>query len=409
MLNWANQFGIFCFLDNNGYHFEAPAFECLLAVGCKHNLKANAGNAFDQLKTFGRQNNGQWLFGHFGYDLKNETEYLHSENFDGIRFPDMHFFVPEFVLKLNREQLTIYTESGAAEIFKAVNETHTAMVSKNDKPFVIESRISKTDYIDRVKKLQAHMLRGDCYEINFCQEFFAMDAGINPVAVYKKLSAISPNPFAALYKLDDKYCIGASPERYIKKAGNRIFSQPIKGTAKRNLSDHVADERNRWHLVNSSKEKSEHVMVVDLVRNDLSRICKEGTVKVEELFGIYSFPQVHQMISTIGGETAEGLHWVDIIKATFPMGSMTGAPKKKVMELIEAYEQTKRGVYSGAIGFVSPQSNFDFNVVIRSIVYNSSNKYLSFQAGSAITYYSEAEAEYNECLLKAQAIKEALM
>jgi para-aminobenzoate synthetase component I len=409
MLNWANQFSIFCFLDNNSYHFEEPAFECLLAVGYKRNVKANAGNAFELLKTFSRQNNAEWLFGHLGYDLKNEIEDLDSENFDGIQFPDMHFFVPEFVLKLNRRQLTIYAESGAAEIFKAVNETHTAMVSKNDKPFVIESRISKTDYIDRIKKLQAHMLRGDCYEINFCQEFFAVDASINPVAVYKKLSSISPNPFAALYKLDDKYCIGASPERYIKKSGNRIFSQPIKGTVTRNLSDAAADEHNRRHLVNSSKEKSENVMIVDLVRNDLSRICKEGTVKVEELFGIYSFPQVHQMISTIGGEIAEGLHWVDMIKATFPMGSMTGAPKKRVMELIEVYEQTKRGVYSGAIGFVSPQSDFDFNVVIRSILYNSSDKYLSFQAGSAVTYYSDPAAEYDECLLKAQAIKEALM
>jgi para-aminobenzoate synthetase component 1 len=403
-----DRFGIFCLLDNNHYHFETPSFECLLAAGCKHHVKANAGNAFEQLKTFSRQHKGEWLFGHLGYDLKNETECLQSNNFDGIRFPDTHFFVPEFVLKLNKDQLVIYCESGAVAIFEAITATDTGKAFKNNKPFSVQGRISKTDYIDTVKKLQAHMLRGDCYEINFCQEFFALDAGIDPMAVYNKLSAISPNPFAALYKMDDRFCIGASPERYIKKSGSKIFSQPIKGTAKRNLTDTAADEQHRQQLVNSSKEKSENVMVVDLVRNDLSRICKEGTVQVQELFGIYSFPQVHQMISTISGEIADDMDWVDVIKSTFPMGSMTGAPKKRVMELIELYEQTKRGLYSGAIGFIAPQGDFDFNVVIRSILYNSTSKYLSFQAGSAVTYYSDAAAEYEECLLKAGAIKEAL-
>ena len=409
MLNWANQFSIFCFLDNNSYHFEAPAFECFLAAGAKRSVKANAGNAFEQLKIFSRQNNGEWLFGHLGYDLKNEIENLHSDNFDGVQFPDTHFFVPEFVLKLTRDRLSIYAGSGAEEIFRAVTAADPVTVFGAPQQLIIQNRISGTAYIDTIKKLQAHMLRGDCYEVNFCQEFFALDANINPVFVYKKLSAVSPNPFAALYKLDDKYCICASPERYLKKLDTRIFSQPIKGTVTRNLSDRNADDENRQYLVNSDKEKSENVMVVDLVRNDLSRICKEGTVKVEELFGIYSFPQVHQMISTISGAVAEGLDWVDVVKATFPMGSMTGAPKKRVMELIEAYEKTKRGLYSGAMGFVSPQGDFDFNVVIRSILYNSANRYLSFQAGSAVTYYSEAVAEYDECLLKARAIKEALM
>jgi len=409
MLNWANQFSIFCFLDNNSYHFEAPAFECLLAAGCKRNIKAAADNAFEPLKNFSQQNNGEWLFGHLGYDLKNETEHLSSKNFDGIQFPDLHFFVPEIVLKLTSEYLTIYAESEAAEIFTHILATDFEMPDERARPFNIQSRISKQDYIDTINKLQQHMLRGDCYEINFCQEFFAADAVIEPINVYRKLIAISPNPFAALYKLDQNYCIGASPERYLKKHGNKIFSQPIKGTAKRNLYNHAADEQSRFELERSDKDKSENVMVVDLVRNDLSRVCKEGTVNVDELFGIYSFPQVHQMISTISGEVMDGLDWVDIVKATFPMGSMTGAPKRRVMELIEMYEKTKRGLYSGAIGFISPQGDFDFNVVIRSILYNQSTKYLSFQAGSAVTYYSNAVSEYEECLLKAAAIKEALV
>jgi para-aminobenzoate synthetase component I len=407
MLNWANQFSIFCLLDNNSYHFESPSFECLLAAGCIGSVKASAGNAFEQLNTFANDNKGQWLFGHLGYDLKNETEHLQSNNFDGIQFPDTHFFVPEFVLKLTKNKLSIYAGSAAEEIFNAVNATGVPTAPTACPQLIIQTRISKPDYIDTIKKLQAHMLRGDCYEVNFCQEFFAMDAIIDPLDVYKKLSAISPNPFAALYKMNDRYCICASPERYLKKSGSQLFSQPIKGTVRRNLSDGEADEINLQYLLNSNKEKSENVMVVDLVRNDLSRICKEGTVKVEELFGIYSFPQLHQMISTISGTIAAGISWVDAVKATFPMGSMTGAPKKRVMELIEAYEKTKRGVYSGAIGYVSPEGDFDFNVVIRSILYNSSDKYLSFQAGSAVTFYSDANNEYEECLLKAEAIKKS--
>jgi para-aminobenzoate synthetase component 1 len=226
--------------------------------------------------------------------------------------------------------------------------------------------------------------------------------------VYLQLSYISPSPYAALYKWKDKFCISASPERYLKKTGSSVLSQPIKGTAIRDLNNQQQDEKNKYYLINSEKEKSENVMVVDLVRNDLSKICKEGTVKVAELFGLYSFPQVHQMISSITGELQDELDWVDAIKATFPMGSMTGAPKKKVMELIEQYEQTKRGLYSGAIGYVHPNGNFDFNVVIRSILYNAVDQYLSFQTGSAITFYSNPQQEYEECLLKAKAIRQVL-
>ena len=238
--------------------------------------------------------------------------------------------------------------------------------------------------------------------------FRSNDAEINPLEVYQKLASLSPNPFAALYKLNDKFCICASPERYLKKTGSKIFSQPIKGTSVRKPRDVTADEISKQQLQNSAKERSENVMVVDLVRNDLSKICKEATVKVEELFGVYSFPQVHQMISTISGEVKEGIDWVDMIKATFPMGSMTGAPKKRVMELIEQYEQTRRGLFSGTIGYVKPNGDFDFNVVIRSMLYNAADKYLSFQTGSAITFYCNPEQEYEECLLKAAAMKMAL-
>ncbi|UAY53667.1 anthranilate synthase component I family protein [Ferruginibacter albus] len=406
MLNWANRFNIFCFLDNLHYNFNEPAFECLLAAGVQHRIEMQAGKAFNGLKDFYSQHKNKWLFGHFGYDLKNETEQLQSNNFDGIGFADIHFFVPEIVLQLNERQLTVFCDGDAAAIFKNISE-QTIAEENSQASFEIKNRISKEDYISSIKKIQQHILRGDCYELNFCQEFFAQPVTIDILSTYKKLSAVSPNPFAALYKVNDRYCICASPERYLKKAGNKIFSQPIKGTSSRNENKNI-DDANKQHLLNSQKEKSENVMVVDLVRNDLSKICKEATVKVDELFGIYSFPQVHQMISTISGEIKDDIDWVNAVKATFPMGSMTGAPKKRVMQLIEQYEQTKRGLFSGSIGYINPNGDFDFNVVIRSTLYNAEAKYLSFQTGSAITFYSNAEEEYNECLLKAAAIKSVL-
>jgi para-aminobenzoate synthetase component 1 len=208
--------------------------------------------------------------------------------------------------------------------------------------------------------------------------------------------------------MDDKYLLCASPERFLQKKGRRIISQPIKGTARRNTASKEADEQLKEQLHQSQKDRSENVMVVDLVRNDLSKICKEATVQTEELCGIYSFPQVHQLISTVTGELSEGIDFSKILRATFPMGSMTGAPKIRVMQLIERYEKTKRGIYSGCIGYISPANDFDFNVVIRSIMYNAASRYLSYQVGGGITFYSDAEKEYEECLLKAAAIKKVL-
>jgi para-aminobenzoate synthetase component 1 len=225
--------------------------------------------------------------------------------------------------------------------------------------------------------------------------------------MFAKLNKVSPNPFASFFKLNDKYVMCASPERFLAKRGDKLMSQPIKGTIKR--GETVAeDELNKQQLKNNTKELQENVMIVDLVRNDLTRSAKHGTVKTKELFGIYSFKHLHQMISTVICEIAEGLSAVQAIKNSFPMGSMTGAPKINAMLLMEQYERSKRGIYSGAIGYFSPDGDFDFNVVIRTLLYNETNRYLSFHAGSAITYYADAEKEYEECLLKAKAILEVL-
>ena len=408
MLNWVNRFNIFCFLDNQQYDFSAPVFECLLAAGCKKNIEVQSGKAFDTLQAFYATEKNEWLFGHFGYYLKNDTEQLHSGNFDGIGFSDLHFFVPEIVLRLNNSTVEIFCEDDAAAVFNEILSFPIMITPAKPVSATVQNRISKEHYTAIIENLRQHILRGDCYEINFCQEFFAEDVVLDPLFVYHRLTAISPNPFAVFYKVEDKYCLCASPERYLSKKGDRIFSQPIKGTSKRDLVNAAQDEAHKQYLLQSSKEKSENVMVVDLVRNDLSRICVPGSVKVDELFGLYSFPQVHQMISTVSGKLREELNWIDCIKATFPMGSMTGAPKKKVMELIEQYEQTRRGLFSGAIGYIDPDGDFDFNVVIRTLLYNDAARYLSFQTGGGITFYSNATAEYAESLLKAEVINSIL-
>ncbi len=394
MLNWVNRFSIFCLLDNRHYDFSKPAFECLLAAGSKAHVEMLAGKAFDALQSFYAANTNEWLFGHLGYDLKNETEKLSSNNADGIGFSDLHFFVPEVVLELNEKEVAIHCEGDGESIYNSILSCSACITENIQTTAAIQHKINRDDYIGIIEKLRQHILRGDCYEINFCQEFFATDAAIDPLYIYSRLTELSPNPFSVFYRQNDRYCLCASPERYLKSEGSKIISQPIKGTSKRNLENAATDEEARNYLMESEKEKAENVMVVDLVRNDLSRICKPGTVQVDELFGVYSFPQVHQMISTVSGELEAGKNWIDCIEATFPMGSMTGAPKKKVMELIEEYEQTKRGLFSGAIGYVRPDGDFDFNVVIRSILYNAADKYLSFQAGGGITYNSDPALEY---------------
>lgn len=409
MLSWANQFGIFCFLDNHRYQTNYHSIECLLAVGSKSSFTATAGNALNDLQDF-LDEKPRKLFGHLCYELKNEIEGLTSSHKDRIGFPDIFFFEPEIIIKLSEDKIEIEIEDEvkAEKIFYEIMDAGFKVRDKGT-DIQIQQRVSKQDYIETIERLKKHILRGDCYEINYCMEFFAEDAFVDPLSVYEKLSKSSPNPFSALYKLDDKWLICASPERFLKKTGTTILSQPIKGTSSRFLKDDRKDKKSKEELYASEKDRSENVMVVDLVRNDLARVCKEGTVKVDELFGIYSFPQVHQMISTVIGELKDEISFTEIIKATFPMGSMTGAPKRRVMELIDQYERSARGIFSGAVGYITSDGEFDFNVVIRSIMYNASEKYLSFMAGSGITFYSDPENEYEECWMKAKAMRGVLV
>lgn len=407
MLSWSEQFNIFCFMDNMGYKNDSPAFDFMLAAGASDKITADAGNALDSLARFVKDNN-DWIFGHLSYDLKNEIEELSSTKFDSIGFPDLQFFIPEILIQCYNDRIDIGSLTIDPELVFDVINNHQITGKSQPARIKILQRFSKAEYLETIQSIRDNILRGDCYELTFCQEFYAENVEVNPLDLFEKLVAISPNPFTAFYKSESKYLLCASPERYIRKKGNKLISQPIKGTSLRDPESELRDQLSKSKLRDSEKDRAENVMIVDLVRNDLSRICLKGSVKVDELFGIYTFPQVHQMISTVSGTIDETISLPDVIRATFPMGSMTGAPKKRVMELIEEYERSKRGLFSGSVGYIEPNGDFDFNVVIRSIQYNSLDKFLSFMVGSAITFYSDAEKEYEECLWKASAMMKVL-
>ncbi|MDB5007249.1 MAG: pabB [Mucilaginibacter sp.] len=403
-LQWASSFDVFCYLESNNFKDKYSKFDSLIAVGVKDEIMAQAGNAFVDLGKFREKHTG-WMTGFLGYDLKNETENLSSGKPDNLNFPDLYFFVPQFLMIINDNQVEIIADN-PQHIFDVIEQLEIKPSGKLIR-VDIKNRLKKDVYINTVNKIKEHIKRGDIYVTNFCQEFYTENADIDPLAIFLKLNEISPNPFAAFFKWHHNFILCASPERFLAKRDNKLISQPIKGTAKRgkNIAE---DNLIKQQLAEHTKEIQENVMIVDLVRNDLTRSAKQGTVKTEELFGLYSFKQVHQMISTVVCELIEGITAVGAIKNTFPMGSMTGAPKISAMQLMEQYEDSRRGVYSGAIGYFDPDNDFDFNVVIRTLLYNRDNNYLSFHAGSAITYHAEAEKEYEECLLKVKAILEVL-
>ena len=411
LLNWSTQFDEVVWLDSNNYDQNYSSYDAVLAVEAFTIFQTDYFDAFNQLKEY-QTTTKDWIFGYLSYDLKNDVERMSSKNHDGLAFPDLFFFQPKklFFLKgnvLETQYLNLVDEELEHDLRDLKLTVTPSEVEKQEDTIKIKLRIHKDEYFKKLNDLLSRIHSGDIYEANFCQEFYAEDTTINPIETYHQLNAISKPPFATFLKVYDKYLMSASPERYIKKEGLKVTSQPIKGTAKRSQNK-TEDEALIQQLSEDTKERSENVMIVDLVRNDLSKTAVQGSVIVEELCKVYTFDQVHQMISTVTSQVLESTHPVDIIKSTFPMGSMTGAPKISAMKIIEELEETKRGLYSGAVGYFSPDNDFDFNVVIRSILYNASNRYVSYSVGGAITAKSDPLKEYEECLVKARAMREVL-
>lgn len=389
-------------------HLSLPAayinYDLIAGVDALEILEVNK-DAFNSLRAFHLKYK-DWLFGYLSYDLKNEVEQLNSSNYDGIGAASLSFFIPRYVLILRQNELAIYTYETKKKCKKFLSKLEINSEHKISS-ITLQQKERKDAYLQKIAQIKRHIQRGDIYEMNYCQEFFAKEVNLKPADIFQKLNQNTTTPFSSFLKLGHIFAMCASPERFIKKSGNQLISQPIKGTRRRGESPEQ-DTMLIQELKNSKKDISENVMITDLVRNDLSITATQGSVKVAELCGVYTFERVHQMITTITSEVDEKVHFTTILKSVFPMGSMTGAPKLKAMELIEEFESFKRGIFSGAIGYITPEGDFDFNVVIRTILYNTNTKYLSVGVGGAITIKSDAEQEYEECLVKVKPIFEVL-
>ena len=409
-LRWAQQFNELCFFQSNGYNDHYAVIDSLLAVGAQASFTAQVGtDTFRALEIFKAEHPHCWMPGFFSYDLKNEIEDLQTLHSDRLDFPEAYFFVPKVLLHFEQDAVKIDASDPAA-VYKAILDFDINTLAEplaKDQKINFRTRMSKQAYMEAFQKLIGHIQQGDIYEVNLCQEFFAEDVTIDPLAVYEKLNSISPTPFSCFFKKDSRYILSASPERFLAKRGQTIISQPIKGTAPRGKNA-VEDLERIDALRNNPKEIAENVMIVDLVRNDLTRSAAKGTVKAEKQLEVQTFQQVHQLVSTVSCRQKEGLSDVEVIRNTFPAGSMTGAPKISAMRLCDRYEASKRGIYAGTVGYFAPNGDFDFNVVIRSLLYNREEGYLSFHTGGALTMEAEAEKEYAECLLKASAILRTL-
>lgn len=370
-----------------------------IGLGSENDFKIKNCNDLSDLDNFLQKK--KYKFGYLSYELKNCFEDLTSNNHDQLGFDLGHFFIPETVIKVDQNEITSTPGTNVDINWKELNRLH------NDIHYEMISRLNDKEYFEAINSIKNHIRLGDIYETNFCYEFYQNDVDLDPFSLFIELSKRTNSSFAAFCRFEDKYIISASPERFIKKEGGKLFSQPIKGTRKPGENE-LENLKIIEELKNDPKERAENIMIVDLVRNDLSRIARPNSVKVEELCEIHSFKNIHQMVSTISCKIDQSKPFSEILKATFPMGSMTGAPKISAMNLMEKYETTKRGVYSGSVGYFTPENNFDFNVIIRTFLYNKSNHYISFMVGGAITDKCTAEGEYEETLVKAKALLQAI-
>lgn len=399
LFRWVAKQPVCMCLDGQGFNTLGGAFPRWVATGARRVLTTDQ-DGFGLLKKMWTEK-PTYLFGYFTYDLKNEILQTNKIIPDKLEFPKLFFFEPLHLIKIEDDFVEILSED-ANQVIREIEQEPEYPIEEKKIATKIHCEVSKREYLNKVRQIQEHIREGDVYELNYCLNFFADNVMIPPHA-FPFMRKYTPAPFSFFLNTTEHSIYSFSPERFLKKSGDRLISQPMKGTIKRGATE--TEDRKQIEILRSSeKERAENMMIVDLVRNDLARSCQAGTVKVDELFGIYPFPKVHQMISTVSGILRPELEPIEAIKNAFPMGSMTGAPKIRAMELIEFFEAPPRGVFSGTAGYFTPEGNFDFNVIIRSLLYNKKQCHASLSAGSAITYDSDPEMEYEECLLKAGSL-----
>lgn len=440
LLGWADTFNTYCFLNANDFA-SGWTIGCSLACGVEQEISYNA-DCLSALDVFQKKQSGR-IYGFLSYDLKNELEELTARDSQQFCFPRLYFFLPQYQIHISEDELSVETSikvdkddlpealkrlflllaSDEVEV-SAKHSAPTACVAENseadaaviDAEFAeglvlgqpeLKFRESRNSYLKKAAEIYQHIKAGDIYELNFCQEFFIKGLQLDSEDLYERLNEASPAPFSLSFKYRGSYILSSSMERFLQREGSRLKAQPIKGTIIRGLNA-LEDALLSETLRTNEKERAENIMIVDLVRNDLAKVSVPGTVSVDELAVAYPFAQVHQLISTISAEIKKDTTTGSIIQALFPMGSMTGAPKLKAMQLIDQYEAVPRGLYSGSAGYIDANGDFDFSVLIRTILYNPKENYLSFHTGSALTSLSDHEEEYKECLLKASGMFKAL-
>ncbi len=403
IVNFSSDQSHFTLLNSNDSFDD---YELIIAYGAESFLQSSK-NSLKKIDKYIHTVN-DWIFGYLSYDLKNEIENLTDLNKDVFNLPNLYFYQPKVIWLIKEEKAEIYSidEKNLNEDWDHINSIdYKDCIEKSSVDLI--TRTSKEEYVRKIKNIKQRILQGDCYEMNYCFDMYSKNKTINPYKTYIKLNDYTRSPMSTFFKLNQLYLLSSSPERFIKRVNKKIISQPIKGTAKRGL-DSKEDEKIKYTLLSSPKELSENHMIVDLVRNDLSRVAEKGSVKVKNLNKLNTFKRVHQLISTIEAQIDVKTKFSKIITGMFPMGSMTGAPKIESMNIIDEYESTKRGLYSGSIGYIKPNKDFDFNVVIRSIIYDKLMKEINVSVGSAITFKSDPESEFEECLIKAEPMIKSL-
>ncbi len=403
LLAWAADFDYAVFLDSCSTSIDQYGeYEFILGVADRDTEVCRSWE--EMLEKVGAEPR-HWWFGSLSYDAKNELEpKLSSANPVAIPFPNLVFFQAETVIFQRRGEDHI--ESFPNYSIQLAKDTLLPQGAiRLDGP--LKSNFTKEEYLETVEAIRGHIFEGDSYEINLSQNFHTTGEIESPAAVWRRLTQVSPTPYAAYAKFRDTHLLCASPERFLQLKGDRLITQPIKGTAPRD-PDPEKDRELVARLRASRKEQAENVMIVDLSRNDLYRSSVVNGVSVPRLYEVQSFAKVHHLVSTVEATKSPQLSGLETIANTFPPGSMTGAPKFRSCELIDQYERHSRGMYAGSVGYITPEGDFDLNVVIRSMIWHAPSRVLTYQMGGAITWDSDPESEYLETLVKAQAIQEVL-
>jgi len=394
---WENEH--FTFLPPNSSERQA-----YIAWGKKSTFVLNENNLseIEQLNVWLKEKTIP-VFGYISFEAKKLFEKNAYENCCSDGSELVYFFEPLHVWKEENGIWLCLTEEQPNEhsVVSSFVSNYKKIERKiNEGNLSFETLESKNTYVDKIQIILNHIQQGEYYETNFCIPLQAAGELKDPFVHFSKMNNATEAPHAAYFNGDKLQMLCTSPERFIQKKENKIISQPIKGTIRRGINSEE-DEQNKVALLSSEKERSENIMIVDLVRNDLSRIATKSSVNVKSLCELHTFKTLHHLISTVEAKLPSNITFTEILAATFPMGSMTGAPKISAVQHMEKLEVLDRGIYSGTFGVIEPNGNFDFNVIIRSAVYNKEKKQTTIKVGSAITHASNAESEYDECLLKA--------